>query len=90
MPAWIERSSKGLMRKPSGSVPLARWSDRGRRLHAVHVAAELDVHEDQVGLILEGSLDRQVAGAHGRGHVVAQPLQHRLKVFGDDSFVFHD
>jgi hypothetical protein len=59
-------------------------------LHAIHGAAQLDVHEDQVRSILQSGLDGQLAGADCSGHMVAEPAKHRLQVFGDDAFVLHD
>ena len=58
-----------------------------RRLDAVHVAAQVDVHQDEVGTERARTLDRVPAAADRRGDGVPQPLKGRSDVERDCGLV---
>jgi hypothetical protein len=65
-------------------------ADPLRRLNAVAVPLDLNVHQNQIRVQFRGLVDRLIVTGHGADHFVAEGLQLCLDVHGDDRFVLDD
>jgi hypothetical protein len=64
--------------------------DLARRLDPVHSPFQVDVHEHEIRAQLAGLLHGLLAARNRRGHPVAQGLELRFQVEGDDPLVLDD
>ena len=66
------------------------FPDPIRGFDSAELPVELDVHQNQIRVILTRDLDRFLTRIHGIQHVKSEPLQRVLKVLCHDGLVLND
>jgi len=71
-----------------GNIEFSRY--QGSHFDPVHIALDMDVHENDVWAQVDYLLECPLTGRNDRGDFIAKPGKLLLRMEGDDDLVFHD